>query len=155
MQTFWPPPTECRPPDAGRRYGRAVRPELVRPDGLAEAPYEYAAVAPEARLVFTAGACPVDAEGQIVARGDFEAQARKALDNLFVILAAAGSGPELVLKTTVYVAASERTEVVRVWNLVAEAFGVAKPPSTLLGVSVLGYPEQLVEIEAVALSARA
>jgi len=34
-----------------------------------------------------------------------------------------------------------------------DGFGSAKPPSTLLGVAMLGYPEQLVEIEAVALSA--
>jgi enamine deaminase RidA (YjgF/YER057c/UK114 family) len=129
-----------------------VPPEIVRPDGLAEAPYEYAAVAPEARLVFTAGACPLDAEGRVVAPGDLEAQARQALDNLFVTLAAAASGPELVLKTTIYVASSDRAELVRVWNVAAEAFGEARPPSTLLGVSVLGYPEQLVEIEAIALS---
>lgn len=127
-------------------------PEIVRPDGLAEAPYEYAAVAPEARLVFTAGACPLDAEGRVVAPGDLEAQARQVLDNLFVTLAAAGSAPELVLKTTIYVSSSDRAELVRVWDVVAEAFGEARPPSTLLGVSVLGYPEQLVEIEAIALS---
>jgi hypothetical protein len=29
-------------------------------------------------------------------------------------------------------------------------FGSLEPPATLLGVSVLGYPDQLVEVEAVA-----
>jgi hypothetical protein len=33
---------------------------------------------------------------------------------------------------------------------VEEVFGTDGPPSTLLGVSVLGWPDQLVEIEAVA-----
>jgi hypothetical protein len=33
---------------------------------------------------------------------------------------------------------------------VRERFGDHDPPSTLLGVTVLGYPEQLVEVEAVA-----
>jgi enamine deaminase RidA (YjgF/YER057c/UK114 family) len=42
---------------------------------------------------------------------------------------------------------------VRVWDVVAARFGSAKPPSTLLGVAMLGYPDQLVEIEAIALSA--
>jgi enamine deaminase RidA (YjgF/YER057c/UK114 family) len=129
-----------------------VRPDVVRPDGLAEAPYHYATIAADARLVFTAGACPLDVEGRVVAPGDVEAQARTALENLFVTLAAAGSAPELVLKTTVYVAASDRAQLLRVWNVVADAFGAARPPSTLLGVAVLGYPEQLVEIEAIALS---
>jgi hypothetical protein len=46
------------------------------------------------------------------------------------------------------VAASDRADLVRVWDVVSERLG--REPSTLLGVSFLGYPEQLVEIEAVA-----
>ena len=34
----------------------------------------------------------------------------------------------------------------------APAFGEHDAPSTLLGVAVLGYPDQLVEIEAVAVA---
>jgi enamine deaminase RidA (YjgF/YER057c/UK114 family) len=124
----------------------------VSPELYPDPPYEYASVAPDARLVFTAGACPLDSEGKIVAPGDYEAQARQAVDNLRVALADAGSGFDRVLKTTVYVAASERPELVRVWNVVEAGFAPARPPSTLLGVALLGYPEQLVEIEAVALT---
>ena len=36
-------------------------PRLISPDALAAAPYAYAAVAPPGGLVFTAGACPLDA----------------------------------------------------------------------------------------------
>lgn len=36
------------------------------------------------------------------------------------------------------------------WNVVRAAFGDHDVPSTLIGVSVLGYTDQLVEIEAVA-----
>jgi len=67
------------------------------------------------------------------------------------VLESAGSGFERVLKTTVYVVAEERADLVRTWEAVEEAFAPARPPSTLLGVALLGYPEQLVEIEAVAL----
>ena len=38
------------------------------------------------------------------------------------------------------------------WRVVEESFAPARPPSTLLGVAALGYPGQLVEIEAVALA---
>jgi enamine deaminase RidA (YjgF/YER057c/UK114 family) len=55
-----------------------------------------------------------------------------------------------VLKTTVYVASSQRDDLLLAWNVVAEAFGDHDAPSTLLGVAVLGYEGQLVEIEAVA-----
>ena len=131
-----------------------MRPQPVRPAPLyREAPYDYAAIAPEARLVFTAGACPLDPGGHVVAPGDFEGQARQALDNLLVALAAAGSGPAQVLKTTIFVVAGNRADLVRVWDVIAGGFGGARPPSTLLGVAMLGYPGQLVEIEAVALCA--
>jgi hypothetical protein len=45
--------------------------DLVRSDELAErAPYAYAAISPlGARLIFTAGACPLDAAGETVAPG--------------------------------------------------------------------------------------
>jgi hypothetical protein len=36
------------------------------------------------------------------------------------------------------------------WEVVEAAFGELDAPSTLLGVTVLGYADQLVEIEAVA-----
>jgi hypothetical protein len=39
---------------------------------------------------------------------------------------------------------------VAVWRVVRDAFGEHDVPSTLLGVTVLGYPDQLVEVEAVA-----
>jgi enamine deaminase RidA (YjgF/YER057c/UK114 family) len=117
-------------------------------------PYEYFAVAPEGSLVFTAGACPLDSEGRVVAVGDHEGQARQALANLQAALAEAGSGFEHVVKSTVYVVAADRGELVRTWNVVEDAFGPARPPSTLLGVALLGYPDQLVEIEAVAVVPR-
>jgi enamine deaminase RidA (YjgF/YER057c/UK114 family) len=54
------------------------------------------------------------------------------------------------VKTTVYVAATEREQLAKAWQVVQEIFGKARPPSTLVGVTVLGWPGQLVEIEAVA-----
>ncbi|MEO3779691.1 RidA family protein [Micromonospora sp. B11E3] len=121
-------------------------PEL---SGVAE--YAYAAaVAPPARLVFTAGACPLDAEGRTVAPGDPSAQARQVMVNLETALAAAGARLADVVKTTVYVASGRRADLVAVWEVVRDAFGDHDPPSTLLGVAVLGYPDQLVEVEAVA-----
>jgi enamine deaminase RidA (YjgF/YER057c/UK114 family) len=117
-------------------------------------PYDYFAVAPEGSLVFTAGACPLDGEGRVVAVGDHEGQARQALANLQAALAEAGSGFEQVLKSTVYVVTVDPDELVRTWKVVEEAFAPSRPPSTLLGVSLLGYPDQLVEIEAVAIVSR-
>ena len=124
----------------------------MNPKGLyAGAPYHYAAVADGGRMVFAAGACPIDEDG-VVVPGGIEAQARKAVDNLFVALDAAGAAKDDVLKTTVYVASAQQPDLVRAWEVVAAAFAPARPPSTLLGVAVLGYTGQLVEIEAIALA---
>ena len=43
-------------------------------------------------MVFAAGACPIDEDG-VVVPGGIEAQARKAVENLFAALSAAGAAP--------------------------------------------------------------
>jgi enamine deaminase RidA (YjgF/YER057c/UK114 family) len=127
--------------------------QLIRADDLYPgAPYAYAAVAPPGSLIFTAGACPIDGEGDVAAPGDYAAQAAHAVANLITALAAAGASLTDVLKTTVYVASADQQDLVQVWDVVHAAFGDHDPPSTLLGVTVLGYSRQLVEIEAVAVA---
>ena len=117
------------------------------------APYAYAAVTDGPGLVFTAGACPLDEHGQVTAPGDIPAQARQALANLATALEESGATVRDVIKTTIYVASSDRSDLVAAWNEVAAAFAGHDAPSTLLGVTVLGYPNQLVEIEAIAITA--
>jgi enamine deaminase RidA (YjgF/YER057c/UK114 family) len=125
--------------------------QLVRSAALfRDAPYAYAAIAQPGALVFTAGACPLDEDGVVVAPGDVGRQARQAVANLGEALAASGSSLSDVLKTTVYVASADRGDLVTAWEVIHDAFGEHDPPSTLLGVAVLGYPGQLVEIEAIA-----
>jgi enamine deaminase RidA (YjgF/YER057c/UK114 family) len=126
---------------------------LVRAEGLYPgAPYAYAAIAPPGGLVFAAGACPLDVDGKVVGGSDYAQQARQMMANLAAALTAAGAGLADVLKTTVYVASSRQADLVAVWDVVRAAFGDHDAPSTLLGVAVLGYTDQLVEIEAVALA---
>ena len=116
------------------------------------APYAYAARASQGDLVFTAGACPLDEQGRVVAAGDVRAQTRQALHNLLIALEDSGAAIGDVLKTTVHVASGDRGDLVTAWDEVAAFFGRHDAPSTLLGVTVLGYPGQLVEIEAIAIT---
>jgi enamine deaminase RidA (YjgF/YER057c/UK114 family) len=110
------------------------------------APYEYAAVAGE--FVFAAGACPIDEEGGVVSPGDLEAQSALAIANLREAFERNGAGLGDVVKATIYVVGRERADLVRAWNVISPHLDRA--PTTLLGVSFLGYPDQLVEIEAIA-----
>jgi enamine deaminase RidA (YjgF/YER057c/UK114 family) len=128
---------------------------LLRADGLyPETGYAYTAIARQGSLVFAAGACPIDEAGEVVGGSDYAAQARQMMANLVTALAAAGAGLADVLKTTIYVASAEQHDLVAVWDVVHDAFAGHEPPSTLLGVTVLGYIGQLAEIEAVALATR-
>jgi enamine deaminase RidA (YjgF/YER057c/UK114 family) len=101
-------------------------------------------------MVFTAGAVPLDAEGNLVGEGDALAQAERVIDNLLVQLEAGGAGPADVAKTTVYVAGGDYGVQSSVWQVVRSSV-VGSAPSTLVGVPTLGYRGQLVEIEAIAL----
>jgi enamine deaminase RidA (YjgF/YER057c/UK114 family) len=115
------------------------------------AEYFYAATAPAgSRFIFLAGACPLDERGAVVAVDDYAAQATRCLENLGLALAAAGASIDNVISTRVLVASSDREDLVTAWNVVRDGFAAHAVPSTLLGVTVLGYPGQLVEIEAVA-----
>lgn len=72
------------------------------------------------------------------------------MTNLRTALAAAGAQLDDVVKTTVYVASQRREDLHAAWAVVSRHFGEHDVPSTLLGVSVLGYADQLVEVEAIA-----
>lgn len=125
--------------------------ELIRAPRLASAPYAYAAVARHCtRLVFAAGACPLDESGAIVAIGDVAGQAEQVMSNLRVALEAAGASLDDVVKTTIYVASGEQSDLLAAWEVVSRHLGEHDAPSTLLGVAGLGYRNQLVEVEAIA-----
>jgi enamine deaminase RidA (YjgF/YER057c/UK114 family) len=125
--------------------------------GLSEPPgYAHLSVARGSRMVFTAGQVPLDAAGRLAEPGDLVGQTRRVVANLEATLAAAGATPDDVVKTTVFVVASGQEDLARAWRAFQDAAppGLAGAPSTLLGVSRLGYTGQLVEIEAVAVTDR-
>jgi enamine deaminase RidA (YjgF/YER057c/UK114 family) len=126
--------------------------QLIRAPGLSDvAEYAYAATAPPgARLIFLAGACPLNEDGSTAAAGDYAGQAARAVVNLHIALAAAGADLHDVISTRVLVASTQQQDLVAAWEVVRDAFGEHDVPSTLMGVTVLGYRDQLVEIEAVA-----
>lgn len=125
---------------------------LVRSAQLSNvAEYAYASTVPAgARLIFLAGACPLNPDGTTAAVGDVAGQAASCVANLRIALAAAGASLEDVASTRVLVASSAQADLVAAWEVVRDAFGDHDVPSTLLGVSALGYDDQLVEIEATA-----
>jgi enamine deaminase RidA (YjgF/YER057c/UK114 family) len=114
-------------------------------------PYAYAATPPAgARTIHLAGSCPLNADGSTAAIGDVRGQARKCLENMGAALRAAGAGIEDVVFLRAMVASTSREDLGAVWEEVRSEFGDHDVPGTLLGVTVLGWDNQLVEIEATA-----
>lgn len=123
-----------------RRYA----PGLIRPPG-----FSHVVTATGSRIVTTAGAVPLGPDGRLVGPGDPVAQTEQTLRNPMAALATAGAAGEDVLKTTVHVVAAEPADLTTVWRVVQRT-PFAAAASTLLGVALLGYEGQLVEIEAIA-----
>lgn len=109
-------------------------------------PYSQAIASGE--LVFCSGQIALDpATGQL-AEGDVRAQTRRALENLSAVLAAAGSSPALVVKTTVFLVSMADFAAM---NEVYAEFFIGEPPARST-VAVAELPRGArVEVEAIAL----
>lgn len=101
-------------------------------------------------LVFCSGQIPLIPETMVLEESNVEVQTRRVLKNLHAVLVAAGSQPQNVLKTTVFLTDLKNFEI---FNKQYEAFfkehgGIAPARST---IEVSALPKgSLVEIEAIA-----
>ncbi|HEY8737779.1 MAG TPA: RidA family protein [Candidatus Dormibacteraeota bacterium] len=126
--------------------------EHLTPDGLFKpAAFSQVVVATGSRMVFVSGQVSMDANGNLVADGDFAGQARQVYGNLRGALAAAGASPSDVTKLTTYVVGYQ-PELLPVLGAARTAvFSTADlPASTLVGVQSLAQPGYLIEVEAIA-----
>jgi enamine deaminase RidA (YjgF/YER057c/UK114 family) len=114
--------------------------------GLPQTPgYRYARQV--GAQLFVSGQVPNDETGQIVGLGDPAVQAKQCLDNLEKLLDVYDFTIADIQQLVIHVV-GERANLTRAWEVVADFFKGEVPPATLLGVPVLGYARQLVEIDA-------
>ena len=127
----------------------SARREEIRAAGQAEPISHYTdAVRAEGPLLFVSGVVPVDGAGRLVGGDDVVAQARQVFSNLGSVLAAGGATLADVVKVTVFLTDVDdraRINVVR-----QEAFGEARPASTLVEIAALAIEGARIEVEAVA-----
>lgn len=128
-----------------------INPELLH----ATPGYHHITIVESGRMAFLAGQCPLDATGTVVGIDDATAQIDLAVQvdqvaaNALVALTAAGTTPELVVRSVIYVASGDNAVLSAVWrqltdSVIGAAFTTA---STLLGVAQLGFRGQLVELD--------
>ncbi len=126
--------------------------EYLNPESLHKNPIftQVVSVSGPVKTVYVGGQNAVDAQGNIVGKGDLKSQTQQVLTNIGEGLVAAGAGPEHIIRLAIY--------LVQGYSLREgfEAFqqfwgGRTNPPTiTVLYVAGLANPDFLLEMEAVA-----
>lgn len=124
--------------------------ERLNPDGMHKSPiFSQGIILPaNARLLLIGGQNSVNAQGEIVGKGDVASQATQALENLQRVLAAAGAGLEDLVKVTVIL--HDKADLNAAFGAWMAVWGQRANPPTVTGFRVAGLsnPDFLIEIEA-------
>ena len=123
--------------------------EEIRVESLAEPMSHFTDAVRAGGFLHVSGVIAVDGEGNLVGGDDVVAQTWQVLENMRAILEAGGCGFQDVVKVTIFLTDVDDRPLIN--PLRQEAFGSARPASTLVEVSRLVLPEAKVEIECVAL----
>lgn len=121
--------------------------EIVQTDKAPAAIGPYSQAVKANGMLFTAGQIPLDpATGKLV-EGDIRVQTRRVMDNLAAVLAAAGTAPAAVVKTTCFLA--DMADFPAFNEVYSTLFGETKPARSTVQVAKLPLGA-LVEVECVA-----
>lgn len=99
--------------------------------------------------IYISGQFSHDAEGSLIGKDNIEAQTRQTLENLDHVLKGFGVTKSNLAYMEIYLTnVQEHSEpVIRLFK---EYLGQHRPAGSLIGVNYLAFPEQLIEISAVA-----
>jgi enamine deaminase RidA (YjgF/YER057c/UK114 family) len=101
-------------------------------------------------MLALAGQAPVGRDGALVGEGDIAAQTRQTFENVAAVLAAAGSTMDDIVDVTYYL--TNMADVMAVAGVMVGYLPQEPPAGTVIGVTSLFFPGQLVEIRATALA---
>ena len=108
----------------------------------------YSHVAKAGKTLYIAGQVAKDLQGNLVGKGDFEAQARQVYLNLRNILQEAGGSLRNIVKMTTFLTHYGHVESFR--KVRNEFFQEPMPANTLVVITSLAMPEFMIEVEAIA-----
>lgn len=111
-------------------------------------PYSQVVEATGKRIIFIAGQVAENSKGELIGKGDVDAQTRQIFENLKVALASRGATLDDVAKVMIFLTDLKNFDAM---NKVRKEYLKGNfPISTLAVVKSLARPEWLVEIEATA-----
>lgn len=108
----------------------------------------YSHVAKVGNTLYIAGQISKNLKGELVGRGDFEAQARQVFTNLKNIIEETGGEIKNIVKMTTFLTHFDFIDTFR--KVRGEFLFNYCPPNTLLIVNSLALAEYMIEIEAIA-----
>lgn len=119
----------------------------IQPAGLHK-PAHYSPAIKAGNTLYVAGQVAMDVNGNLVGKGDFEAQGVQVFENLKAILAAAGGTLDDVVKLNSYV--TDLKHRLAFVELRQRYFNKPYPASTFVVITSLASPDYLLEVEAIA-----
>ncbi len=123
--------------------------KVIQPKGLWDPQPRFAQVVQSGSLVYIAGQTSVDESGNVVGKGNIEAQTRQVFQNLQKCLEAVGARFDQVIKLNIY-STDLDAHLGAITKIRREYFPKEPVASTTVQVPRLVHPDWLVEIEAVA-----
>ena len=124
--------------------------QMLQPKGLSDPRprYTQGIITEGGKLLFIAGQTASNKEGQVVGKGDIEAQTTQVFENIKAVLEEAGGSLANVVKTTTYITDIKfRSGMHNVRN---KYLAKDPPTSTLIVVNGLANADYMIEIEAIA-----
>ena len=124
--------------------------KVIQPKSLSDPRprYSQGILADGGKLLFIAGQTASDKDGNVVGKGDIEAQSHQVFRNLSAVLQEAGGSLDNLVMTTTYITDRKYREG---YNRVrTQYYKKSSPTSTLVIVSGLAHPDYLIEIAGVA-----
>ena len=113
--------------------------------------FSHAALDTGNGVIHLSGQVAWDAQCNLVGADDLALQTRQALANIKIVLAAAGSSIEDLVRLRTYIVNHDIHKLGVVTAELAGFYGDITPaPNTVIGVQALALPEFLIEIEATA-----
>lgn len=104
----------------------------------------------QTRTLFISGQTAMDTDGRPQHAGDLAAQLALSLDNLMVVLAGAGMSLANLVRLGVFT--TDVDALLSHYGVLAGRLGAAAPTTTLLGVTRLAVPGQLIELDGIAVA---
>jgi enamine deaminase RidA (YjgF/YER057c/UK114 family) len=126
--------------------------QYINPDGLSKNPAFSQVVTTQGKgkTIYVGGQDAVNAQGEIVGKGDIAEQTEQVMKNLQTALSASGATFDNLIKLSIYIVQGQ--DLYRGFQASQKYLGNLKNPPAITGffVAALARPDYLVEVEAIA-----